>query len=93
MRLTDADALLVPLWAKRPLDDDNRPGMAEMRTFCDGVEEYIDAAPTVRCEECEWSAPYGGSRYRCDHSPHVEVGFVCVGDGSWGCAYFERRTP
>ena len=81
MRLINADALLVPLWEVRPKDDDDHLGMAEIRTFCDGVEAYLKAAPTVRCEEC---------RYRKPDTCY------CEWMGKWfgrdfGCVHFERR--
>lgn len=89
MRLIDADALREWLGErfahyKDEMENDSQWTMAE-------VIDHLDVAPTACCGDCGWSYPYAGSMFRCDHSPHVEVGFNDVGNGSWGCAYFERR--
>jgi hypothetical protein len=87
MRLIDADALLVPLWERRPLDDDHALGRDEFRTFCDGVEALLKSAPTVCCDECAYQhdLPYAEDEAFCSMLR------VDMPEDFGGCAYFERR--
>lgn len=80
MRLIDADALL---W---------RPGWMPNGSKTLAVsKEDIDAAPTVRCEECQYLSIEDADFLVCNCARALRFRDDVGPDDS--CPYFERRTP
>ena len=79
MRLIDADALRDELWRMSPQTE--QLNGYEIRAF-------VDAAPTISCEECEhaWDGVYDKSIVHCrlDRTARGR---------DWFCGDFQRRQP